>query len=395
MRSFWSDPYLWVHLAGVAAVPMFLAFCLLGLAVGEPSWPLSVEVAIVAIAGVVPVLWMQWRSPFYIFSLLAIALRPTRLTEDQRRILRQFKTPLVKILTTLTAGILVVLLWQLEQLAPLASVNSPWPEDRHWVGLIVAALAFLGANLFSQVPASVAAVLMTSKRAFASVKPYPVEDVFKDFTVLGFPVRQVLPPSEPLSERLADSFAVPEPSADAAPSETPEAPSAASSAPVQSESAPGIVDIPDTDVVELSPEQASGPTLPVEPAVDDLDTGLDAVLNAEFEGLSESLSDAFSDLDGETLQETEPAVPATPPGQSHAEAVAPDTVEPSPVESSTVGPSAVEPDSVEPDPVEPDPVEPDNSALESEGRSPDGSDIAGHLPLREPPSYEDPESEER
>lgn len=307
MRSFWSDPYLWVHLAGVAAVPIFLDFCLLGLAVGEPILPSGVEIGLVAVAGILPVLWMQWRSPFYIFSLLAIALRPTRLTDDQRRILRQFKTPLVKILTTLTAIVLGVLLWQLYQLAPIAAVNSPWNAESRWLGLTVAASAFLGANLFGQVPASVVAVLMTSKRAFASVKPYPPEEVFKDFTVLGLPVRQVLPPAERVvpvaasaSQTTAESTlseAARQPSAEPKPS----APAAAD-----------VVIIPSTDVVELTVETPSGvvelAVETVEGPVSEADEFDEAIPG--LEGLSETLVDAFSS--GEDSLDSEGRMAASP-----------------------------------------------------------------------------------
>lgn len=294
MRSFWSDPYLWVHLAGLAVVPILLDFCLLGLAVGESTLPPLAELGLVATVGVVPVLWMQWRSPFYIFSLVAIALRPTRLTDDQRRILRQFKTPLVKILTTLAAGMLVATLWQLYRLAPVAAVNSPWNADNRWIGLAVAAIAFLGANLYAQVPASVVAVLMTSKRAFASVKPYPTEAIFKDFTILGIPVRQVLP--------------LPEPSIPGVQSAAPVSPVPTSPAPSTpdafTQQEPGSTDevviLQATEVVEVLSES-------------DLQETLDEVIESELSGLSETLADALDDATTEptaTTQETSHVEPS-------------------------------------------------------------------------------------
>lgn len=292
MRSFWSDPYLWVHLAGLAVVPILLDFCLLGLAVGESTLPPLAELGLVATVGVIPVLWMQWRSPFYIFSLLAIALRPTRLTDDQRRILRQFKTPLVKILTTLVAGILVVLLWQLYQLVPVAAVNSPWNADNRWIGLAVAAIAFLGANLFAQVPASVAAVLMTGKRAFASVKPYPTEAIFKDFTVLGIPVRQVLPlPERPVPMAQSAAPTSPEPITPA-----PLKPKASSQS--ESETLADVVILQATEVIEVSAEAETQETL-------------DDLIESELSGLSDTLADAL----GDAITEPTDATPET----SHVE----------------------------------------------------------------------------
>ena len=76
MRSFWSDPYLWVHLAGLAAVPIFLEICLIGFAVGDPLLPGWLELLLVAAIGSAPILWMQWQRPFYIFSLVGVALQP-------------------------------------------------------------------------------------------------------------------------------------------------------------------------------------------------------------------------------------------------------------------------------------------------------------------------------
>ena len=71
MRSFGSEPFLWIHLSGVAALPIFLGLCLLGLAVSSPLLPVWLEMFLVAVAGIVPVLWMQRFRPFYIFSILS------------------------------------------------------------------------------------------------------------------------------------------------------------------------------------------------------------------------------------------------------------------------------------------------------------------------------------
>ncbi|HTL88469.1 MAG TPA: low-complexity tail membrane protein, partial [Leptolyngbya sp.] len=80
MRSFWTEPYLWIHLAGIAVLPLSLMICLLGLAAGDPILPPVVELGLVAIAGIAPIAWMQIQQPFCIFSLLAVAVRPERLS---------------------------------------------------------------------------------------------------------------------------------------------------------------------------------------------------------------------------------------------------------------------------------------------------------------------------
>lgn len=195
MRSFWADPYLWVHLAGIATVPIWLELCLLGLAVGyptEPDWWLL----FVGVVGIVPILWMQWQRPFSIFSLLLLALQSKHLTEEQRRILSLFKTPLHQILTVLTAILMAVVLWQLHRLIPMATGAAQILPVQRWTGLWIAAIAFLLANLFLQVPVSVLQILLTPAKALAAAAPYPVDRVPKDFTVPGIKVRQILPPLE-------------------------------------------------------------------------------------------------------------------------------------------------------------------------------------------------------
>ncbi len=193
MRSFWSDPYLWVHLAGAAAVPLLLELCLLGLGVGSPLRPMGLEFMLVGAVGVAPVLWMQWRRPFSIFSLVILALKPDRLTIDQRRILKLFKAPLERVVAALTAIALLAILWQLYQIAPIASEVTPFGQFGRLGGVLVAAIAFLGCNLFLQIPVSVLRVMLTSEKQFGVTEPYPIERIAQDFTLLGLPVQQILP----------------------------------------------------------------------------------------------------------------------------------------------------------------------------------------------------------
>ncbi len=193
MRSFWSDPYLWIHLAGLAALPIWLELCFLGLAVGDPIFSVWLELAFVAIAGIVPILWMQWQRPFYIFSLLAIALKPEKLTLSQRQLLTRFKSTQNRLLAVMVAILLAIVLRQLYVLAPIAAAVAPFSIESRGLGLLLAAIAFLGSNLFLQVPISVASVMLTTDSAFASTDPYPLEQIAQDFTSLGLPVSQLLP----------------------------------------------------------------------------------------------------------------------------------------------------------------------------------------------------------
>jgi len=197
MRSFWSEPYLWVHAAGAAMLPIFLELCLLGFAVGDPILPAGVEVGLVAAIGIAPLLWMQLFRPFSIFSLVVFALKPERLTVDQRRILSLFKMHESRVLAAVTPVFLVGVLWQLYRVAPVAASVVPFPATWRVVGLLLAAIAFLACNLFLQVPVSVARILLLSEAEFAATEPYPVDRIQRDFTIPGIKVNQILPPVVP------------------------------------------------------------------------------------------------------------------------------------------------------------------------------------------------------
>ncbi len=193
MRSFWSEPFLWIHLSGAAALPIFLGLCLLGLAVGSPLLPVWLEVFLVGVAGIAPVLWMQWFRPFYIFSILVVAVKPHNLTSSQQRILSRFKTNLNQVIALFVAVLLAVILWQLYRFAPLAASVAPFPPSWRWAGLLLAASAFLASNLFLQVSASVMAVLLTPESEFAATKPHVVEKIRQDFTIARWQVDRLLP----------------------------------------------------------------------------------------------------------------------------------------------------------------------------------------------------------
>jgi hypothetical protein len=192
MGSFRQEPYLWVHLAGLATVPLWLDLCLVGLATGIPRVPPIIELALLVLLGSGPILWMQWRRPFSIFSLLVLVLPPDLLTEDQRRILRLFKSPTTKALSLLVPLGLTWTLLQLYRLAPIAASVTPL-HTGHTVGFLVALISFLACNLFIQVPLSVLRVLAVRPKRFALVDPYPVEEIPESFTMLGLRVNKILP----------------------------------------------------------------------------------------------------------------------------------------------------------------------------------------------------------
>jgi len=190
MQPWRSDPYLWVHLAGLATVPLWIDLCLLGLAVGNPVLP-GLELAVITVLGGLLVLVMQLRQPFYIFSLPGLALRPAALQDDQRRLLTQFRRWRVRL-----GALLVPLVWVLVKLHPLAFLAreiTPFGDWGRLGGLAIAVLGFFLANLFLQVAVAVLQVLATSDRRMQTVVPYPVDKIAADFTWFGLVVGKILP----------------------------------------------------------------------------------------------------------------------------------------------------------------------------------------------------------
>lgn len=212
MRSFWIDPFLWIHLAGVAALPVFLELCLVGFAVGDPLLPPWLELLLVAVIGAAPVIWMQWQRPFYIFSLIVLVLKPDQLTEPQRQLLTLFKSQQIRILAAVVPVLLFLLLRLLYAIAPLTAPVLPFSDDWRLFGLLLAAIGFFGSNLFLQVPVSVLAVMAVSESQFAATTAYPVDQIRQNFSLLGLPVNQILPPLviEPKTELAAGSAPVPD-----------------------------------------------------------------------------------------------------------------------------------------------------------------------------------------
>lgn len=193
MRSFWSEPFLWIHLSGLAALPIFLGIVCLGLAVGDPLLPKWVELLLLAVVGIAPVLWMQLSRPFYIFSILALSTKPVELTLQQRCLLTQFKTQANRWLALVTAVFSMFVLWQIYHSASLAASMAAFLPEWRLAGLVLAGLAFLASNLFLQVPASVLRVMLTKKSEWDATEPYPIEQIKQNFTIPGWQVKKIVP----------------------------------------------------------------------------------------------------------------------------------------------------------------------------------------------------------
>lgn len=180
-------------------MPLALEVVCLGLAAGDPILPAWLEFLVVASLGIGPVLLMQWLRPFSIFSVLAVSLKPERLSLDQRRMLSLFRTPASHGAAIAASVFMALVLWKLYQIAPIAAIATPLAPQDHAIGLGVAAVAFLGANLFLHVPVSVVRVMAVSESAFGATQPYPLERIDRDFLLPGLRVNQILPTFAPES----------------------------------------------------------------------------------------------------------------------------------------------------------------------------------------------------
>jgi len=196
MSSFKSEPFLWIHLSGIVAFPIFLGITWFSLSVSDHLSKLGLEILLMIVIGILPIFLMQWSRPFEIFSLLILAMKPDKISCQQRQILSLFKAPKQRILSTATAIAMMGVLYGLYQLPPLTMIELPiltqLLSQSHILGLVVACVAFLGANLFLQVPISVLGVLLSNEQEFTAIAPYPTDKITQDFTLAGFWVDKII-----------------------------------------------------------------------------------------------------------------------------------------------------------------------------------------------------------
>jgi hypothetical protein len=187
-----QNRYLWVHFAGLAAVPLLLDICLAGLASAGPAFDYpaagSLQFWAIALLGVIPTLWMQLAKPFYIFSLPPLALNPSELTEDQRRCLQLLKSLQVKIIAGVTA---IVALWLLGQI--YARSPQVTPVMTPTAGLISAAVAFFFTCAILQISISAGRSLFVGPDTLKRVVPVEASAISAEFLIVGLRINKLLP----------------------------------------------------------------------------------------------------------------------------------------------------------------------------------------------------------
>ena len=197
-----QNRYLWVHLVGLAAVPLLLDICLAGLASAGSAFQLpaafGLQFWLVAIVCIVPPAVMQIQRPFYIYSLPPLAVKPSSLSEDDRRCLTVLKSWQIKALAGLTAAFS---LWLLARLYDKLPQVLPAMEPK--VGLISAIAAFFFACLFLQISASVVRSLLIGQDTLQRVKPFEISEIAANFSILGLRVRRLLPSTNAIANEVS------------------------------------------------------------------------------------------------------------------------------------------------------------------------------------------------
>lgn len=188
MPKSWFEPYLWIHVAGILVFPLWMGVCLLGLASGEPFLPAGLELIAIALLGIGPVLAMQLWRPFNIFSLLFMAVPTDCLDEQRRQILGAFQAKEQRFLSVAIAVLLFCFLIDAYHLAPLVESWSPVPiaPGAELSRFAIAAIGFLGANLFLQVPLAALRVMVMPEDILSAIPPVDFEDASDRFTTLGW-----------------------------------------------------------------------------------------------------------------------------------------------------------------------------------------------------------------
>ncbi|WP_338462839.1 low-complexity tail membrane protein [Synechococcus elongatus IITB7] len=272
-----AEPFLWIHLAGLATAPLWAALFLFAIANPDPFLPSGFTAILAGLIGIGSILWMQLRRPFYIFSLAVLTLKPDALQEGQRKLLRWFLSSLNRILAIATAVGLALILLQLYRWLPIVQLQNPLAALDPFPAFLLAIVTVLALNLFVQVPVSVAPLLWLSESAIAGTEPLAPGQIAQQFTILGLPLKGLLPADwyrpEEASAGADSSPAVPEATPSPAPVETapetsgqPNSPSSVAE-PAEENSAPSGV----TAETEVSPpaEASAQPTTDEVPETND------------------------------------------------------------------------------------------------------------------------------
>ena len=186
-----SEPFLWIHLLGIAVFPIFVGVTLVGLSIGD-SYSFVLELPLLISISVLPIFLMQLKRPFDIFSVLFLALKPECLSDRQKAVLSLFKTFKHKLFSAIAVVVMIMLLWLLYRLSPLAIGLVDFLPQQRILGLGIAGVGFCFCNLFFQIPLGALLVLLTKQTKLTQIKPYSLDKIQQDFTIVGLKIANIL-----------------------------------------------------------------------------------------------------------------------------------------------------------------------------------------------------------
>jgi hypothetical protein len=179
------DPFLWFHVATIAAVPLTLVLSMLGLAVGDPVFPGWLEILLLGLPPIALSVWLQYSQPIFPYSLW-LKHRPADKLEDmQLRVLSLSKSYASGWVAIVVGVFLYVVFRQLYITAPLASAMTFLPAALRLVGVLWALVFFTVSAFLLQVGIAAARILVMPATEFMAAPPFDPADVAKGFLVLG------------------------------------------------------------------------------------------------------------------------------------------------------------------------------------------------------------------
>ncbi len=182
-----AEPFLWFHIALLAAVPAIFVLSMVGLAAGDPALPAWLETVLLGIPPAALVAWLQWQRPLYPFSVWIALKPPTRLSAARLRLLTLLKQYVTGWVAVVVAVFAYVVLRQLYLVAPLAEEITPFPPALRLFGIVWAIAWFGIANLLLQQGIAAARLLLITQAQLDTTPPFAVERVSAEFTCIGKP----------------------------------------------------------------------------------------------------------------------------------------------------------------------------------------------------------------
>ncbi len=187
------DPYLWIHLLGLAVLPLTLALTAIALPWGVPFPFAWAELVLIVLLGGIPVWVLQILRPWNPFGFLVFQIPPERMGDRQRKIMRLIQGTRQPLFNLFGAGGMVFLLWQISHYAPLAvGVSAGFPQWR-LLGLAIATLGFFLSNILLQIPLTFLPTLWLSEQTVEEIDPHPSVSIRRDFACWGIPMGQFFP----------------------------------------------------------------------------------------------------------------------------------------------------------------------------------------------------------